>query len=475
MNIGHYLRVEVVNLKNFVYDTHDLSTIRGGSLMALDAVKDHVLVPESGLPQFGTVTSGASSAILKFNADDPLAVRDRVEEILESKLPSATVVVDVVPYQEDFASCRESLLAKNRWRQMSSPTVRYPQEPGREACAVDKMRPAKHPGKTGERDISSSVYSRRMYGKVKRQSFYAPYFQNPPKFTDDLDQLTKLPAESGLNHKMAVIHIDGNKFGEIQSECKTELLQTDWDATVKGAHKKMLGNILTATVSQPRWTNSEHEPALHRLETLLWGGDEIVWVVPAWTGWELLRRFYEQMSEAAFHEKPLTYSAGLVFCHHNAPIQSIRSLAERLTRWAKDRSESQRNAVAYLVLESFDNAGDDLEAAMRRLLPANAGTGELQAPLGSLLLEGGRMGELEQAILAMKRETPRTKLHAIVHDLLSGRAKDAEARIGAFRKQLDPQAFQQFSSAFPDDPARWVHLLELWGYILTPEEADTLC
>ena len=28
------------------------------------------------------------------------------------------------------------------------------------------------------------------------------------------------------------------------------------------------------------------------LETLLWGGDEILWVVPAWKGWELARWFF---------------------------------------------------------------------------------------------------------------------------------------------------------------------------------------
>ena len=36
----YYLRVEGVNLAHFVYDTQDLSTVRGGSLLLLRAVDE---------------------------------------------------------------------------------------------------------------------------------------------------------------------------------------------------------------------------------------------------------------------------------------------------------------------------------------------------------------------------------------------------------------------------------------------------
>ena len=45
MKKDYYLRIEAINLDYFVYDTHDISTIRGGSFMLLsifDALFDNL-------------------------------------------------------------------------------------------------------------------------------------------------------------------------------------------------------------------------------------------------------------------------------------------------------------------------------------------------------------------------------------------------------------------------------------------------
>jgi hypothetical protein len=58
----YYLRLEGVNLANFVYDTQDLSTVRGGSLILLDGVKwlEAHAKTVSGVSKFQRISTGAS-------------------------------------------------------------------------------------------------------------------------------------------------------------------------------------------------------------------------------------------------------------------------------------------------------------------------------------------------------------------------------------------------------------------------------
>jgi hypothetical protein len=44
MTKKYFLQVEAVNIQSFVYDTNDISTIRGGSYVLMDTIKNQ-LVP----------------------------------------------------------------------------------------------------------------------------------------------------------------------------------------------------------------------------------------------------------------------------------------------------------------------------------------------------------------------------------------------------------------------------------------------
>ena len=124
----HYLRVEAVNLGNSVYDTEDLSTIRGSGLMILklqgpvvEAIRQSTA---SGIPLVKAsecVSHGASQVVFRVElipgakADDLVkAVSDFLRK--DAQLKFATLVVSISDRVYD--SAREALLANNRFRQL---------------------------------------------------------------------------------------------------------------------------------------------------------------------------------------------------------------------------------------------------------------------------------------------------------------------------------------------------------------------
>jgi len=200
-----YLRIEAVNLDNFVYDTNNLSVIRGGGLMLLE-LPEHAenKLKESHSDQIKKITpisKGASWGLFSIELTDeiPDCVPNEVAETLKKTLKKtqeiglrqkkinictkdsegatreidwppedmrkvvyapkhATVMVEVhKPGDEDekFQDIREKLLAKVRWRQMESPSIAFPtkvEEPvevekkdgkiSRYVCELDLVRPA---------------------------------------------------------------------------------------------------------------------------------------------------------------------------------------------------------------------------------------------------------------------------------------------------------------------------------------------
>ncbi|HLO75259.1 MAG TPA: hypothetical protein VK196_02235, partial [Magnetospirillum sp.] len=87
-----------------------------------------------------------------------------------------------------------------------------------------------------------------------------------------------------------------------------------------------------------------------RLETLLWGGDEMVWVVPSWQVWPVLTAFFD-----ATRDWPhgMTHAGGVVVCHHKTPIRQVVALAHDLADRAKATTRTA-NAIQIEILESLD-------------------------------------------------------------------------------------------------------------------------
>jgi hypothetical protein len=515
---NYNLRIEGVNLSNFVYDTQDLSTIRGSGLAILEAVnllEGKEISCNGKTIKLEKISAGASAGLFGFEADETFDEKNFTDTVrkylinIKPVLRFATFVIDVVAVGDDFQTDREKLLAENRWRQMQSLRLTIPKFETdaldrsfkRVSCEVDSVRRAdvKERFKGGEKEVSQSILERRTFGQNEKQQFIEreikDYFDDTAKieynFAYDFDDLTfgngkqddhNLGKDkSNLHNKMAVIYLDGNDFGKKQSRLDREQLK-QFDELKTHYQRKFLAALMKEVVEDKvgwhytRKDEREQLETIYQLEILLWGGDEICLVVPAWKGWETLQLFYQETKELYFPDndspdkQKLTHSVGIVFCHHNAPIRRIKDLASKLADLAKQKSR-RHNYFAYEILESFDHVSKDLAEHRKSHCPQIEPIEEK-----NLILDGDEMFEITKKMQALKGFLPRRKLTRIVLKLLSPIENDAEKtkRMEAVAKLIQSveesagekkAELDEFINLLPNRYTAWIHALELWDYI----------
>lgn len=476
----YYLRIEGVNLYSFLNDTQDLSTIRGGGLLLLRSIE----WVRDKFPNLNPITTGASNGLFSFNAENEQKAEDQRKAVADflaghNELRHATFVVDIHKANAGFLQGKEAVLARNHWRQWQQPTVVMPesnQDRNIPVCSVDRIRPGTERRRVGnepDQAVSVSVAARRDYGIDQKQHFYASEMEKYFKvnlnrqYVHDLESLTHDPDRGNLHHKMAVISLDGNDFSRIQrNHCQTEKKQQEFDQLMKTNRADALKSLLERMDGDVGYRTKD---GAFRLETLLWGGDELVWVVPAWKGWNVLGWFYRIASSWEFEGESLTHAAGMVFCHHNAPIHRIVQLCKSLAEEAKE-TDRTRNLFQYLVLESFDHIGRDL-AEFRKT--------QCSVPW-KLSLEGEPMLDMAEKLRKFKEGFPRNKVFAGVHAALQDARSEGRGsfHLDRFNKRLTkilpPEIFPKAADlgdylGVGDSPGLWLHLADLWDYI--PEEA----
>ena len=183
-----------------------------------------------------------------------------------------------------------------------------------------------------------------------------------------------------------------------------------------------------------------------RIETLLWGGDELIWVVPAWLGWNALCLFYQQAkTHIKFRGGTLKHAAGLVFCHHNAPIHRVKSLAHDLAELAKEQNRDS-NLIAYQVLKSFDHVGMDLDGYRGKM------TKGITTPHG-LLVAAENMQEIDKQVRILKcKDLPKRKVYQIVEELRNNHDK----KVKDYIRKLRELKFHRFFSSPPKNNCAYI-------------------
>ena len=420
----YYLRIEAVNFDHFLGDTHDLSTIRGGGLLMLDAIEKAV----SKDSELHEVYIGASTGLFTFERPDANAAEDKRREVQtrlhQGALQEGTLMVDILPSGDlNTGELLAALTTKNRLRQMTAPSVIMPAEGGNQVCEVSDLRPAAESisWKDGSpKQVSSAVLERRKYGIKQKFHFYKEHSRIDAEYVNELDHLTGRAGHDRdqglLQHKLALIYLDGNKFGEILRDCASDERLGAWSKQLQESQNEFLSHVLKKAVTDPDWQWSGEETPRIRLETLLWGGDEIIWVVPAWKGWWMLGEFFKTFGHVdgkptrlTFSpdgvERKLTHGASIVFAHHHAPIHRLRDLAEKLAHRPKVRGkkEPMSNWFTYQVLESFDHLGTDPDTTRQNRLPEGV-------DLDALSLPGDGMQEIPDILDRFRKEFPKSKL-----------------------------------------------------------------
>jgi hypothetical protein len=472
------IKVEAINIDFFVNDTHNLSTIRGGSLLLLEMPEKFGAWLSRHYGGATKIRSGASQAIFELGPRaEPAAVESAAKTWLKEQYPHATIGVAVIPQPpQNYFAAFEELTLLIRAQQMRSFTFGgFERTEAPQVCAWDRLRPAEfaiYP--QGERVwLSAATKVRYDEGRDAKRHLLHERAGLPDEleYTQDLDQLSGFPAYGNLNHKIAILYADGNSFAKL---LKTALSKSDadrqktvigkFDSYIQCMQREFVKTLLTAAAAT-RW---QTPAGARRIEILLWGGDEMMLVVPAWCGWETAEIFCRTMKNQRFRDGqvdvPMKHALGLVFAHHNAPIHSLTNLARALVDEAKGDREQTR--LSYLVLESFDHVGEEL-ARFRALRCPDPNTRKALV-LSAECDARDALKEIREALHQLKLdEFPRRKVFQAALGLAAGKPwadlkPDLDACLNDERWKKN---IAQLTKLVGGEQPVWYHLADLWDFV----------
>lgn len=387
-----YIQVEGVNIYDTLGDTRQLSVIRGGSFLLKEAVE---AVAEAFKVQLEAISTGASVGVFSntthIKSPDQLAtLAHQIAERL-NHAPWHCLTFAVVSHWrqagEKYPVICAQLQALSRFQQlqqlnMAPDYLDGNSAPHSQVCTTDRFRPA---GTSGE---SASVKTRYKKGLEGRRAFlqhslgalhqlaaFGPDGCNEITLTRTLEAIGDNPDMGNLHNKLALVYVDGNSFGDIkQSHVHNATDQALFDTFLQTQRQALLDNWCAQlfermkqrrnAFSQLCYQDKEHDEVQLRFEALLWGGDELLFVVPAWQGMALLSFLYQQTRKWCLTEwgdQRFQHAGGLVFCKANAPIFRIRDLAQQLADQVKERGGRDKDRFNYSVLESIDYPCEALE------------------------------------------------------------------------------------------------------------------
>lgn len=535
------LRAEGVNFDASLFDTSDLSTVRGASiaLLRLDEVIQGALGGGVGVRK---LFSGASQCAFVFEAPDAPAaevVRGRVAQALRhngSGLPTAhlCVMVDVAPLAGEGLSAELKALtiaeARNRTRQFRSWTVDpVPPELGAtRADALDRMRPASTvihraagPGNALEElPVSRAVKAKRDFGRKARQDFYrSPAglgevaasrilgVDDGLRFTDSIEDIVASAPDDlplSVRGKVALVYADGNGFGAKVRQVGPER----FGAELAARRRELLAAVLSwyaQGAKGPHWrhfaTVDRDDRLCLRFETLLWGGDEFAFAMPAWLVFPFLEGLFSMTAGWAVStpdgaDLPLTHSAGVAIANRKTPIRQLHTIAKAAADLSKGAGITGEDSVAFEIFESLTppDLGDGLSPLRGRTYGADA---RLDA---CLAIPGSAFGPLADSLsnLAAREGFPRSQLYGALRaardrasaagekarSLFAQEAADAAGRhLDAYR--LRPgglEAVELLRANLPPAcagierplPVALALIAQLWDYAQASELIDTM-
>ena len=394
------------------------------------------------------ITKGLRSQGL--NPDSVIPVTEMDDAVLTDHAPFAHlrfhIMVEPVA-KGDLNAAIERARAGVRVAQMSDPGLRICYQPllsapaDKRVCEMDRVRPAECTVE-GPADaapsrpwyVSRASAARWHFGRALRQRLYddtrvALKKAGRPEylaFTDDLQEMVAGPRPKingkalpvSAQRKIAVLVADGDGFTDLRANVCAALghkaglvaFNTVLNRSMRGLVNRLamaLADMADDSSSDDKQkaacalfdvTDAEAFPTqlqrkmkisrLHRFETLLFGGDDLTFVVPSWLGWWLALYFFDETTGWAITEAdakaalelchpgadhaaplqefretalkgggasfPMRFSAGLAFCSCKTPIRGARKLAHDLCDLAKNSGKGLEIEALESIEPPFD-------------------------------------------------------------------------------------------------------------------------
>ena len=299
---------------------------------------------------------------------------------------------------------------------MALPDIVTPLPPASRAfCAYTlQRRPAlRLPEKLLPKPISRSALSRRSNGRWQKQNFYMVQLRRSAAAAVDLqdddaqrrltDSLDGLAADSivfardfeaivadpperlppNVRNKLAVLFMDGNGFGEKRAVCTNVERKDVYDSDATHlAYRRfclalerngglILAGLLDWMRGQADFGATRRGERYLRFETLLFGGDDISFVLPAWGAFALLAELSKVIADlrvpnARRNEEPVAFGIGVAIADRRSPIRDLRHVAHELSEAAK-ATDRLRSIVQVMALEGLDQADLDPTRLRREL------------------------------------------------------------------------------------------------------------
>ena len=488
MSYSHLFCVRATNLRNFIDDTDDLKTIRGGSHSLIEM--PHELL--KAVTKLEAITLGASVGYYGAAVESQSALDIICQEIDEffsdhPILQYATYALDYVKVEKNsnFLELKEKLATNCHKKKMQNLNFGLGFDGSDTVCKIDAIRPANNvtPKKKlmseNERvPCSNAVAARRSDGHAeKHPNLYERIFEkrgealSNRKFANDFHDIA-YKKNHPLSGKIAVLYCDGTGFGKIIDKIIGQ--DSDFDTQIEAFTKfdqETTAQREAFLVELVQSFHRDDQPYL-QLETLLWGGDEMFFVLPAWRGFEvsaLLSRHMENWSYTANHCKHnITYGCGLVFCSAKADIRRIKplakDLAEKTKKLLKEENISE-NLVAYEVMESFDYPAEDFDDFRNKRIPKPF---EESDPF---ILKLEHIKDIYDNMRALHKKIPRGQLHEIVraiyaHENIEAAFKRLEIVVGKAEYAGIKTGLASLNKAIktPCEHADILNLHALWDY-----------
>lgn len=417
----YLLKWEATNIYNYIFETDDLSCIRGGSRLLQEFSEDidDIVKSYKNSLTIQPVYYGGDQflALIKGKVEDVKNFGERiVAEFMGNKYfgTSGYGIINLKELWDD--GHKEMLYAIHQcegqiFRKRLSNLDVYPgsvngsyglDELDRLRLATKKGPKVFRDGVDKELNISEGTYVKFEQGKDDRWGLIENIYNKALELgivTQTLEKIEPLNqdlsslADTGEKNKgyIAFLAVDGNEFTKIREGLKTLAELCEFSKFIKEVQVKYIAKaieeelkMLEESLKTTKTTKRIAQPA----QLLFMAGDEFDLIVRGERGIEVARSLMDNFSEMCRIEldkyakikrrkelEKLSISIGLVFSHANTPIKLIRESAHELMENAKGKAKENvfpyKSAVDFMVFESHPTTSDGIDRYRKEVLEFN--------------------------------------------------------------------------------------------------------